>query len=129
MPWGKKMKDHDSLLFGLWKKFSFFFNASFNFRTKLSFSWKATVQKYPKGVVTCWLTHNKVPEHVLYCYLKILEALNYIFININESEVRGIRNVPMHHKVLLCICLMANILFWMCLIRYPRLWKNKAPFK
>lgn len=50
---GEKMKDHDSLLFGLWKKFSFFFNASFNFRTKLSFSWKATVQKYPKGVVTC----------------------------------------------------------------------------
>ena len=66
--------------------------------------------KILKAAVTCWLTNGRASERVLNSLLEILEALNQIGIYTNQSEVRGYRNLLMNHKVLLFICLMADML-------------------
>ena len=114
----KIMNDYDTVLLGLWKIFHFSPK-----RSSLLESFQVIYEKKPlkilKAAVTCWLTHGRALERVLDCLLEILEALNKICIDANESEVRGYRNLLMDHKVLFFICLMADILKLLNLYPWP----------
>ena len=119
---GEIMDDYDTLLLGLWEIFHFSPK-----RSSLLESFQVIYGKKPlkilKVAVTCWLTHGRALESVLDCLFEILEALNKICIDTNESEVRGYRNLLMDHKVLFFICLMADIMKLLNLFPWPC--KNK----
>ena len=89
---GGVMNDYDTLLLGLWKIFHFSPKRSLIFE-----SFQVIYGRKPirilKAAVTRWLTHARVSERVLDCLLEILEALNQIYIDTNESEVTGYRNL------------------------------------
>ena len=107
---GEIMNDSDITLLGLWKIYHF----SPKRRSALvSFQviYVKKTLKILKVVVTRWLTHSAASERVLDCLLEVLEALNQICIDTNESEVRGYRNLLIDHKALFFICLIADILF------------------
>ena len=88
--------------------FLFFPKVQFNFRIILIYR-KKPLNLLKVSVSRC-LTHGRASERVLDCLHGILEGLNKKCIDTNESEVKGYRNLLTDHKVLFCICLMADIL-------------------
>ena len=86
LSWGNN--DYNTLLLGLWKIFHFFPKYISLFQSFQVIYGKKPL-KILKAAVTCWLTHGRASEHVIDCLLEILEALNQICIDTNESEVRG----------------------------------------
>ena len=56
--------------------------------------------KYFKSSCHCWLTHDRALGCVLDCLLKILEVLNQICIDTNESEIKNYRNLLVDRKAL-----------------------------
>ena len=83
--WGNN--DFDAPLLGLWKNFH-----SSPKRRWLLVSFQVIYLKkllnILKAVVNHWFTHSAASERVLDCLLQVLEALNQIFVDTNESEVK-----------------------------------------
>lgn len=85
--------------------------------------------KVLKAIATHWSIHSAASESVLDCLLDVLEALNQISIDTNESEVRGYENLLMEHKALFFICLIADILYLKVLNTLSQAQLNKVLYQ
>ena len=80
------ISDYDTLLLCLWEIFHFSPK-----RSSILESFQVIYGKEPitllKVAATCWLTHDRDSEYVIDYLLEILEALNQIYIDADESWI------------------------------------------
>ena len=106
---GELLSDFDALLLGLW--------VTFHYSPKKSSILESIQSIYGekhlrilKAATTCWLTQGQASKRVIDCYRELLETMDMIYIDTNDADIRGYRNMLMSHKLLFCICLMTDIL-------------------
>ena len=103
------LMDYDAVLLGLWKMFHYSPKKGALLESVQMIYGKKPL-KILKAAVTRWLTHGRASQRILDCFQELLETLDQICLDTNESEVRGFRTRLIQHKIIFCICLLTDIL-------------------
>ena len=103
------LMDYDAVLLGLWKTFHYSPKKGALLESVQMIYGKKPL-KILKAAVTRWLTHGRASQRILDCFKELLETVDQICLDTNESEVRGYRTMLIQHKIIFCICLLTDIL-------------------
>lgn len=104
------LKAVDSLLISLWKLFHYSPKKTAVFKEIQHNVYCIDVLKILKVSTTRWLSHGHACERVASRYEQLLEALDTLFVETREPELKGLREQLLDPKILLTILFLADFL-------------------